>query len=72
MYCVLFSVYLADLALRAHHVVLHQVADGLSGPCRDEVGGVAEEDGAVGECAAAWIQETYFDSAFRDGLAPAL
>ena len=70
-HCVLPPFLLVDPSA-AHHVVLHQVVDGLSGSCRDEVGGVSEEDGAVGECAATRVQETYFDSTFRDGFAPAL
>lgn len=33
----------------AYHFVLRQVADTLSDPGADEVGGVAEEDGAAGQ-----------------------
>ena len=51
--CTERSLHLVDPA--AHHVILHQVADGLPGTCRDEVGGVAKEDGAVGECAATGV-----------------
>ena len=51
--CTERSLHLVDPA--AHHVILHQVADGLPGTCRDEVGGVAKENGAVGECAATGV-----------------
>ena len=44
-----FSHPLTHPISHTHHVVLHEEADGVSDSTRDEVGSVAQEDGAVAQ-----------------------